>query len=128
MLRKSFNEKWFFSEDKLELVSELVGSTGEKAKEIMLPHDAMIFEHRNKDNSSGNSGGFYPGGNYVYTKKYLAPVEMEEKTVILGFEGVYNKARVYVNGDFVTSNNYGYTGFYADITPYLQCGAENTIM
>ena len=128
MIRISFNDNWMFAKDNSNMMSDATGSTVIENKIVSLPHDAMIMETRNDKNPSGNAGGFYPGGNYTYTKKFQISEQEDGKTVILEFEGVYNIARVYVNGDFVCSNHYGYTGFYADITPYLIYGAENTVI
>ena len=128
MIRKSFNEQWVFAKDNSSMMSDATGTTIKQTSMVSLPHDAMILELRNESNPSGNAGAFFPGGNYTYTKQFLAPSIEQAKTVILEFEGVYNIARVYVNGDFVCSNRYGYTGFYADITPFLNFGAENTVL
>ena len=129
MIRKSLNDQWIFAKDNSNMMTETTMGNKEVQNSIVnLPHDAMILEPRDEKNPSGNAGGFFPGGNYTYTKKIMAPSQDEGKSVVLEFEGVYNIARVYVNGDFVCSNHYGYTGFYADITPFLKWGEENTIL
>lgn len=128
MKRKSFNDNWVFAKDNSSIMSVLEGSSVNEASFVTLPHDAMILEPRDEKNPSGNGGAFFPGGNYSYTKKFMVSAQDEGKSFILEFEGVYNIARVYVNGDFVCSNNCGYTGFYADITPYLKYGEENTVL
>lgn len=122
MLKKSFNENWSFSKD-----SGLMFAAASEQTEITLPHDAMIVEPRNVQNVTRNAGGFFPGGNYEYTKQFYVPDEYMGKKVILEFEGVYNKAKVFVNGDFICGNLYGYTEFYADITGHLHYGKENLI-
>lgn len=42
--------------------------------------------------------------------------------MILEFEGIYKDAAVYVNDRKAAFHGYGYTGFYVDITEYLQPG------
>lgn len=93
--------------------------------EVTLPHDAMVLEERNESNPSGNAGGFYPGGNYVYTKDFYMPQENEGKTVLLEFEGIYNRANIFLNDEFVISCHNGYTNYYANLTTHLNYGGEN---
>lgn len=128
MKRESFNDGWSFSKDNSSLASEVTGNTEVETETVTLPHDAMVWEKRSEMCAAKNAGGFYPGGNYIYTKTFIVSNQDAGKSLILEFEGVYNQARVFVNNDFVCSNHYGYTGFYADITPYLRYGEENTVM
>ena len=44
---------------------------------------------------------------------------MRDKLVKLHFEGVYQKAEVYVNGQRAGQHHYGYTPFTVDVTPYI---------
>jgi len=117
VLKQDFNQGWFYGNDDKSEQPHIA---------VTLPHDAMIHEPRKKDNPSQNNAGFFPGGNYSYTKKIIIPDNWINKYVALEFEGIYNRARVYVNGNFVCSNNYGYTGFYAEMSPYLHSG-ENSV-
>lgn len=63
-----------------------------------------------------------------YRKVIFAPVEWEQKTVRLTFEGVAHKANVYVNGEEVTEHSCGYTAFTTDISKNLKYGTENVIV
>lgn len=109
-------------------VDKALDLSGEYAfKPITLPHDAMITEQRRRENPSGTSGAYYPGGSYTYICDYVMPAEEKGKTVLLEFEGVYNSCTAIVNGHFAASHKYGYTGFFVDIAPYLQYGQENRI-
>lgn len=53
--------------------------------------------------------------------------ENQGKTILLEFEGIYNRAHVYLNEEFVASCHYGYTNFYADLTNHLNYGGENRL-
>jgi beta-galactosidase len=44
---------------------------------------------------------------------------LRDKLVKLHFEGVYQKAEIYVNGQKAGQHHYGYTPFTVDVTPYL---------
>lgn len=126
MQRISFNENWkFYKEDR---ASDLIPGRSDPAKEqtVTLPHDAMIGEERDPSHISGWSGGYYPGGTYVYSKTFnVAPEELGQ-VWLLEFEGAMGKARVYVNDHYVTANHYGYVGFQADLTALLKAG-ENRV-
>lgn len=126
MKKTSFNSGWEVSSGGTSLMEAFMPGGAKKTK-VDLPHDAMIHETPVKEAASGAQTGFYPGGEYVYTKKFEAPKEWENQTVSLEFGGVYETARVYLNGNFVTSNLYGYGGFDAVLDPYLRYGEENEI-
>jgi beta-galactosidase len=126
MIRQNFNAHWMFSKDISSMMGSLFGESNVPV-EVTLPHDAMILEKRSIDNVTGNAGAFYPGGNYLYTKTFQVSAEDVGKTMLLEFEGIYNRARVYINGAFAGACHYGYTNFYVNMTPHLNYGAENII-
>ena len=84
---------------------------------VDLPHDWDIFEA--PDPATGatkEGGGWFPGGKGEYRKTFKTP---DAKVVKLHFEGVYQKAEVFVNGQKAGQHAYGYTPFTVDITSYL---------
>lgn len=95
------------------------------ARKVTLPHDAMIEEPRIPSCESAAQTGFYPTKSYTYIKDFFVPQEWAEDTILLEFEGVMQKAMVYLNEEFLGSHSYGYTGFTVDLTPYLRPGKEN---
>ncbi len=106
MKKSSFNEYWLFN-----------GET------ITLPHDAMLHEKRDPNAESGSAGAFFPGGKYVYEKRFDRP---KAEHVLLEFEGVYKNARVFINGKEAGGAAYGYIPFFVNADEYLIDG-ENTI-
>lgn len=131
MIRTSFNENW--------TVGPKTGFFSEKAaakippKPVTLPHDAMIERNRKKplegDNRSQSDAniGFYPEGEYEYTKKFFVPAAYKDKRVTIEFEGVYMNAMVYLNGSFAGQQPNGYTNFYIKADRFLKYGEENEI-
>lgn len=115
MQKQDFNRGWYFYRDGNEAAGEFVN----------LPHDAMIHEKRDCENTAGL--GYFPGGKYGYTKRFTVPEECREKTLLLEFEGVYRHADVFVNGQKAAHWAYGYTGFFVSLQPYLHYGEENEI-
>ena len=88
-----------------------------KTVNVDLPHDWDIYEA--PDPATGatkEGGGWYPGGKGEYRKKFSTP---KAEMVKLHFEGVYQKAEVFINGQKAGQHAYGYTPFTVDVTPYL---------
>ena len=88
-----------------------------KTVKVDLPHDWDIYESPNPaSGATGTGGGWYPGGKGEYRKTFKTP---NAEIVRLHFEGVYQKAEVFINGQKAGRHAYGYTPFTVDITPYL---------
>lgn len=126
MKKVEFNTGWKFVKGYVPSL-KVLQMNGRTAVNICLPHDAMIFEKRDKNTKNGGATGFYPGGTYTYFKTFQAPEEWENKSVIAEFEGVYETAMVYINGNLVCTNKNGYTNFYANLTRYIILGEENEL-
>ena len=90
---------------------------------VTLPHDAMIHEIRKADNPSGSAQAYFPGGKYVYEKIFLKP---EAEHVLFQFEGVYQNAKVTINGKEAGGCAYGYLPFFVCADNLLVEG-DNTI-
>ena len=92
-----------------------------KTQSVDLPHDWDIFEGPNAGKgTTGTGGGWFEAGKGEYRKKFrVESLELRDKLVKLHFEGVYQKADVYVNGQKAGQHHYGYTPFTVDVTPYL---------
>ena len=84
---------------------------------VNLPHDWDIYEAPNPETGvTGTGGGWFAGGKGEYRKKFKTP---NGEIVKLLFEGVYQKAEVFVNGKKAGQHGYGYTPFTVDVTPFL---------
>ena len=89
-----------------------------KTVSVNLPHDWDIYAGPDSQSgATGTGGGWYPGGRGEYRKTFPTP---DAEVVKLHFEGVYQKAEVYVNGQKAGQHHYGYTPFTVNITPYLK--------
>lgn len=117
MIKSSFHTGWMFSRQGEE----------EQAVPVTLPHDAMIHEKRSRTASTGGAGGYFPGGTYVYVKRFSAPAEWREKHVVVEFEAVYRNAVVSLNGKELARQPYGYTNFYVELDEALRYGEENEL-
>ena len=89
-----------------------------KTINVDLPHDWDIFEGPNSGKgATGTGGGWFEAGKGEYRKTFKTP---GDEVVKLHFEGVYQKAEVYVNGQKAGQHHYGYTPFTVDVTPFLR--------
>lgn len=97
---------------------------------VRLPHDAMIAEPRTETGGTGNHGGFFPGGTYVYRKTWTVPADADVLEYSLSFEGVYGATIVFVNGTEIGRNNSPYRKFtlpLKDLTPDEQVLIEVSV-
>ena len=122
MKYEKWNEGWKFWADGDAFA--LVWNIPEAARDVTLPHDAMIERAAYAESPNVGNTGFRDGDNYTYVKL----LELEEKELgkkrILKFDGVYCHALVYVNEQYAGGEAYGYTAFYVDITPWLRAGTN----
>ena len=103
---------------------------------VDLPHDWDIFEGPNSGHgATGTGGGWFEAGKGEYRKYFSidngklimdnspaidnGKLIMDNSLVKLHFEGVYQKAEVFVNGQKAGQHHYGYTPFTVDVTPYI---------
>ena len=91
---------------------------------VDLPHDWDIFTAPDPQaGATREGGGWYHAGKAEYRKSFSTP---DAEMVKLHFEGVYQKAEVFVNGKKAGQHGYGYTPFTIDMTPYLYIGEKQT--
>ncbi len=61
---------------------------------------------------------------FVYKKSINIPEDLQNKKVMLQFDGVYSYARVWINGNFIRDHSGGFTRWECDITPFVKAGEE----
>lgn len=94
-------------------------------RKLDLPHDYQ-FEQPWEE-SGGKARGFKRMCEGWYRKSFDADTLWQGKQVLIDFDGVMYVSDVYINGKKVASNEYGYTGFEADITKHIKYGQKNVI-
>ena len=72
---------------------------GGAPSQIDLPHDAMLGETRDASCRNGVNAGYFPGGKYIYEKRFSLDAAVIGKSIVLHFEGVYRNCKVYINGE-----------------------------
>jgi beta-galactosidase len=112
--RQLFDFGWQFTH---RSASSLGSSKNGTTQTVDLPHDWDIFEGPNSGKgATGTGGGWFEAGKGEYRKTFKTP---EGEVVKLHFEGVYQKAEVFVNSQKAGQHHYGYTPFTVDMTKYL---------
>ncbi len=94
-------------------------------RKLDLPHDFQFEQPWQED--AGGARGFKPMCDGWYRKHFQAPESWKGKRVVIDFEGVMYYCDVYVNGEKVASNEYGYTGFEAEVSRQLKYGQDNVV-
>ena len=92
---------------------------------VTLPYDAMIHEKRQPKCINSYNTGYYPGGAYLYSKRFWVA---EAKHMVVEFEGVYGITEVFLNKKKMAENVYGYTNFFVCLDENLAIGEENEIL
>ena len=114
--RQLFDFGWQFT--------KIVNGKSSNCKLVDLPHDWDISEGPNSGKgATGTGGGWFEAGKGEYRKQFTihnSQFTIDNSLVKLHFEGVYQKAEVYVNGQKAGQHHYGYTPFTVDVTPFLK--------
>lgn len=125
MKAQLFNQNWKFWVDQNAFA--LVWTVPDTAKDVTLPHDAMLEDLPYPESPNQGKAAFRDGKPYTYVT-YITPSEEDRsKTLMLKFEGVYMNAKVYINEQFAAKCPYGYSGFYVPLDGYLRYGERNEI-
>lgn len=116
MEKQDFNDGWF-----------CFGGVFEQGVAISVPFDALIHQNRSETSLGAINTGYWNNANFRYEKRFTAPEDWAEKSLILDFEGVYHNATVFLNGVPVAEHHYGYTEFFVDITSQVKLNQENVL-
>jgi beta-galactosidase len=92
-----------------------------------VPHDWSIEGPWAESNSSGAAGGYATNGIGWYRKTIRLPEDWNGKRIFAEFDGVFDRSDIWVNGEKVGHNEYGYIGFECDLTPWVKFGKDNVI-
>lgn len=93
---------------------------------VTIPHDWAIAGPFDPKGDS-NTGKLPWKGEGWYRYAWSMPVAMQDKRIILLFDGVMAFPKVYVNEKLAGKWDYGYNSFYVDITDYLNEKEKNII-
>lgn len=92
---------------------------------VSVPHDWSIALEFNASSPATYEGGYLDGGDAWY-RTTVSVDKQNGRRYVLCFDGVYMESTVYVNGQQVHKNYYGYNPFAVDATEQMVSGV-NTI-
>jgi len=95
-------------------------------RRVNLPHDWSIEGPFGPEFGSGN--GFAPGGIAWYRRHFRLDAACKDKAVAIEFDGVYDYAEVWINGQFAGGRPYGYSSFQCELTPLLRFGEQENVV
>ncbi len=94
---------------------------------VHLPHDYMSEAPFSAD--AVHSHGFKCASDAWYRKRFLLPETMQDKHLLLVFDGIAMQARVYLNGSLMARSYTAYTPIVIDITDRAYYGDRvNTLV
>lgn len=92
---------------------------------VSVPHDWSVGLDFNASSPATYEGGYLDGGDAWY-RTTVSVNKQNGRRYVLCFDGVYMESTVYVNGQQVHKNYYGYNPFAVDATEQMVSGV-NTI-
>ena len=92
---------------------------------VSVPHDWSVGLEFNSSSPATYEGGYLDGGDAWY-RTTVSVNKQNGRRYVLCFDGVYMESTVYVNGQQVHKNYYGYNPFAVDATEQMISGV-NTI-
>lgn len=92
---------------------------------VSVPHDWSVELDFNSSSPATYEGGYLDGGDAWY-RTTVSVDKQNGRRYVLCFDGVYMESTVYVNGQQVHKNYYGYNPFAVDATEQMVSGV-NTI-
>lgn len=120
-IETSLNANWKFSlSDKAE--SKDADFNDKSWRNVTIPHDWSMESDFRADAAMGNESAYLDAGTAWYRKAFIVPKTWTGKCISLVFDGVYQDAQIYVNGELAGSHFYGYTPFSIDITKLTKVG------
>ncbi|MAD15694.1 MAG: glycoside hydrolase family 2 [Alteromonadaceae bacterium] len=130
-LERDFNRDWLFSlSDNTQFSNTNFDDSAWRT--LNLPHDWSVELAFDKQKGDGATG-YLPGGIGWYRKHFTTPSNSSElpkaqQRHFIYFDGVYNRSDVYLNGQKLGAQEYGYTPFYYDVTSVLAPEGEDNVI
>jgi beta-galactosidase len=122
---QDFDAGWLFHKgDSASAMMPAFDDTGWQP--VMVPHDWSSDGPFSADYASGT--GYAPGGIGWYRKHFQLGTNQASQSVAIEFDGVYDHAEVWINGQFVGGRPYGYSSFQCDVTRFVSFGSGDNVV
>ncbi|HEY1128388.1 MAG TPA: glycoside hydrolase family 2 TIM barrel-domain containing protein [Roseateles sp.] len=93
---------------------------------VRVPHDWSQHEPFRAEYGSGN--GYAAGGIGWYRRSFALGTEQKGRVARITFDGVYDHAQVWINGQYVGGRPNGYSSFQFELTPYLKFDGSPNVL
>ncbi|WP_144895409.1 glycoside hydrolase family 2 TIM barrel-domain containing protein [Lutibacter sp. Hel_I_33_5] len=114
-----FNVGWRFYKGEVKN-AEKVNFDDSKWEVVSTPHGLEL-------NSTQASGSNNYQGEAWYRKRFTVPKNIEDKRLVVYFEAIMGKSKVWINGELLTTHFGGFLPFSVDIASKIKKGEENSI-
>ncbi len=121
-----FNFDWKFTELQDTTTLTNLPLADNEWQDVRLPHDWSIAH--SFDESLEGCTGYLPGGVGVYQKHFTTEYSADAKSTFVLFDGVYNNAKFWLNGEYLGENPYGYSPTHFNLTDILNAVGEENIL
>ncbi|BAX81087.1 glycoside hydrolase family 2 TIM barrel-domain containing protein [Labilibaculum antarcticum] len=121
-----FNFDWKFTLLEDTKIPEQIPMTDNTWRDVRLPHDWSV--EFSFDEKMEGCTGYLAGGVGVYQKHFKTPSDKNQKSTFILFDGVYNNATFWLNGERLGENPYGYSPVYFDLTSFLKENGEENVL
>jgi beta-galactosidase len=130
---------WRFFRGDIEAAKE-INFDDSKWRNLDLPHDwsiedlplamsdSSVVGPFSKTSAGGRNTGHVIGGIAWYRKQFKLPVGINNKSVVLRFDGIYSESEVWFNGHHVGFHPNGYTPFNYDVTKFINENGKPNII
>ncbi len=93
---------------------------------VRVPHDWSMDEPFRPDYGSGN--GYAAGGIGWYRHSFTVDAAQRGRVARITFDGVYDHAQVWINGQYLGGRPYGYSSFQFELTRYLKTDGSPNVL
>ncbi len=122
-----FNRDWRFSLAP-QTEAHLPGFDDSAWRCLDLPHDWVVENACSSNLPFYKATGVIPGAGIGWYRKTFRAGDLSDRTATVLFDGVYNNAETWINGQRLGFHPYGYSPFHYDLTPYLKADEENVLV
>lgn len=119
----SLNKDWSFKltpKDSLDIDGDW--------QKIDLPHDWSILGQFDSAASTTHNQGSLPAGVGWYKKMFVVPAAHHGKSITLFFDGVFQRATIWLNGVQIGQHANGYVSFKFDVTKLVRYNTNNELI
>lgn len=95
-------------------------------RQVRVPHDWSMDEPFRPELGSGN--GYAAGGVAWYRRTFRVDAAQQGRVARVTFDGVYERAQVWLNGHYLGGRPYGYSSFQFELTPYLKTDGSPNVL